>query len=223
MQRRAENPLPFHSSTILVGSARPSVHARVMRIRSLVLTLLVLVLAAGCRDDVTWNGTSIDPPMEAKPFQLLSSDGPVQLADYRGQFVILTFGYTHCPDVCPATMSHLAQAVNRLGDDADEVQVVLVAVDPERDSPERVDRYAAGFDESFVGVSGSPHQIADVARRYGIYYEKSDSTLSDAGYLVDHTAAVTVLDRQGRTRLIWSFGIGADEIAADLRHLIDQG
>lgn len=192
---------------------------RVQRLWPVLLTLALLLTA--CREDYSFNGTLVEPPMAAKPFELSSGEGPVRLDDFRGRFVALAFGYTNCPDVCPATMSHLAEAMHLLGEDADDVEVVLVAVDPERDTPARVSRYASSFDDSFVGVTGTPEEIADVAERYGIFYQKTDSSLSDVGYLVDHTAAVTVLDRQGRTRLVWSFGVGGDEMAADLRHLID--
>lgn len=181
----------------------------------------LLVALAGCRPSAAdFNGTYLDPPMAAQDVTLASPEGPVRLSDFAGEFVVLNFGYTSCPDVCPATLATLARAKQMLGEDGEDVQVVFVSVDPERDRPQRAADYAAAFDSSFVGLSGSPEAIADAASAYGVFYEKADSTTAtEAGYLVDHTATVFVLDREGRARLLWSFGTDADAMAADLRTL----
>lgn len=184
-----------------------------------------IVVLAGCRPSAEdFNGTYLDPPMPAQDVTLDAPDGPVQLSDFAGEFVLLNFGYTSCPDVCPATLATLARAKRLLGEDGEDVQVVFVSVDPERDRPQRAADYAAAFDSSFVGLSGSPEAIADAASAYGVFYEKADTTatggtVSEAGYLVDHTATVFVLDREGRARLLWSFGTDAEAMAADLRTL----
>src|SRR5690606_25801317 len=127
---------------------------------------LVLLLAlAGCGGPsaADLHGTLLDPPMPGAGFRLTSADRPVQSEDFHGRFVVLAFGYTSCPDVCPATLARLAHAMDLLGESAREVQVVFVSVDPERDDPQRAARFAAAFDERFVGASGSPEAIADVA------------------------------------------------------------
>lgn len=186
---------------------------------------LVLLLAlAGCGGPsaADLHGTLLDPPMPGAGFRLTSADRPVQSEDFHGRFVVLAFGYTSCPDVCPATLARLAHAMDLLGESAREVQVVFVSVDPERDDPQRAARFAAAFDERFVGASGSPEAIADVAGAFGIHYAKAEGQ-SEAGYLVDHTATTTVLDREGNTRLLWSYDTDAEAMASDLRILIAHG
>jgi|SRR5690554_1519801 protein SCO1/2 len=164
-------------------------------------------------------GTLLDPPLAVQDFELSGANGPVKRSDFQGKIVVLFFGYTSCPDVCPTTLASLKKALQLLGDEAESVQVIMVAIDPERDTPDRVSQYVSGFNPSFVGLSGTLEQIAEVASRYGIYYARADST-SDGGYLVDHTATVSVLDREGRTRLLWSFGTTPEEMASDLRRLL---
>lgn len=186
------------------------------------LCAAALFALAACGPSATdFSGTYLDPPMPAKDVTLAAPQGPVQLSDYAGGFVVLNFGYTSCPDVCPATLSTLARAKELLGEAGEDVQVVFVSVDPERDGPERAAGYAAAFDSSFVGLSGTPEAIADAASAYGVFYAKADSAAaSEAGYLVDHTATVFVLDRRGRARLLWSFGTDAEAMADDLRALV---
>lgn len=189
--------------------------------RALLLAPLLLLALAGCGRPgaADFHGTLLEPPMPAAEFALASAEGPVRAEDLSGRLVVLTFGYTSCPDVCPATMARLARAVSLLGKDAGEVQVAFVSVDPERDTPERVARYAAAFDERFLGLSGTPEQVADAAGALGAFFEKAEGQ-SEAGYLVDHTATVFVLDREGRARLIWSYGTEAEAMAEDLRLLV---
>jgi protein SCO1/2 len=192
---------------------------------ALCVGLVVLGGLAGCRPSAAdFNGTFLDPPMPARDVTLASPEGPVQMGDFAGDLVVLNFGYTSCPDVCPATLARLARAKRLLGADGDGVQVVFVSLDPERDRPERAAGYAATFDSSFVGLSGTPEQIADAAAAYGVFYEKAGgadgAAVSEAGYLVDHTATVFVLDGEGRPRLLWSFGTDAEAMAADLRALL---
>lgn len=190
-------------------------------VRLLAATLAALVLLAGCRPAPTdFHGTYLDPPMPAADVTLASAAGPVRLSDFRGDLVVLNFGYTSCPDVCPTTLATLAQARALLGAAAAAVQVVFVSVDPERDAPARAARYAAGFDTTFVGLSGTPAQIADAASAYGVYYARADSGATAAAYLVDHTATVFVLGRDGQARLLWPFGTDAEAMAADLRALL---
>ena len=166
-----------------------------------------------------WHGTRLDPPKPPAGFTLQSADGPVGLDDLKGHVVAMYFGYTFCPDHCPLTLSNLAAAVRLLGRDADAVRVVMVSVDPERDTPEKTTRYARAFHPGFIGLTGSPEQIAEVARSYGIFYRKRPVE-SGAKYLIDHTVSILVLDRRGALSLIWPSGIEPDEIALDLRRLV---
>jgi protein SCO1/2 len=184
---------------------------------------VVLVVASVLSEPVTYHGTHLSPAMPASDFALMSADGPVSPSDFEGQVVPMFFGYTSCPDICPTTLLRLSRALELLeeeGGDRGDVQVVFVSVDPERDTPERASAYARAVDPSFVGLSGSPDQIAEVAGSYGIYYAKADG--SDAiGYLVDHTATITVLDREGRVALLWGATVTAEQMAGDLRNLLE--
>lgn len=167
----------------------------------------------------SFHGMVMQSPEPAPDFTLLSKDGPVSLSDFRGKYVLLYFGYTFCPDVCPATLANLAQALHQIGRGAERVQVIMVSVDPERDTPEKIGEYVAHFDSSFIGLSGDPKDIARIASLYGIFYEKEE-VAGAAGYLVTHTASVRVIDPEGRLKLIWPFGAAPDEIAQDLKFLL---
>ncbi len=168
----------------------------------------------------TYHGTVIQSPDPAKSFTLSGPDGnPVSLQDFRGQAVMLYFGYTFCPDVCPATLVELARAKQLLGKDSENLQVIMVTVDPQRDTPENLEKYVTHFDPSFLGLTGSEDEIAAAATPFGIYYEKQEGSAA-SGYLMDHTASVVVLDPQGHLRLIYPFGTPGDEIAEDIEHLL---
>jgi len=129
------------------------------------------------------------------------------------------FGYTYCPDVCPTTLAELARALQRVGRRADQVQVIMITVDPERDTPEILARYLAHFDARFLGLSGTAAEIAAAATPLGIYFAKHEGTAA-TGYLVDHTATVAVIDRDGYLRLVFPFGTPGEDIASDLIHLL---
>ncbi len=160
------------------------------------------------------------PAGEAQDFTLVGQGGQtIRLSDFRGKLVALYYGYTFCPDVCPTTLAELGQAMKQLGAQADEVQVILVTVDPERDTPDRLAEYVSYFDPSFIGLSGTLDQVAAAAKAFDIYYLKHEGTAA-SGYLVDHTASLRLLDREGRLRLIWPYGTSGDKIARDIKHLL---
>ena len=165
------------------------------------------------------NGTRIDPPKTVDDFTLVSDNGPVSLRDLHGKWVVMYFGYTFCPDVCPATLSKISKALDRLGKDSSQVAVVMVTVDPERDTPEKLGAYVRRYNPNFIGLSGSLGEVDSVARAFGIFYEKKEVSTS-AGYLVDHTASVLLLDREGRINLIWPYEIEVAQMASDLRVLL---
>jgi protein SCO1/2 len=168
----------------------------------------------------TFHGTVLQSPHPAPDFELTASnDQKVRLTDYDGKIVILYFGYTFCPDVCPATLFELKEALNLLGEKANGVQIIMISVDPDRDTPEILADFVNHFHPSFIGVTGTTEEIADVAADYGIFYEAHEGTTA-TGYLVDHTATVLVIDQEGYLKLVFPFGEPAENIAEDLAYLL---
>jgi len=156
-------------------------------------------------------------------FSLPDTNGHVRtLADYKGKVVVLFFGYTHCPDVCPTTLAELSQAMQQLGpDDAKRVQVLFVTVDPARDTPALMAQYVAAFDPSFVGLRpANDAQLKQVTKDFRVYYAKVPGTTAD-NYTMDHTAASYVFDTTGKLRLFARDGQGVTPWVHDLKLLLD--
>ena len=142
------------------------------------------------------------------------------LADYRGKAVVVFFGFTQCPDVCPTALAALAEALRELGpDDAARVQGIFITIDPERDTPELLSRYAPAFHPSFVGLSGDAAATARVAKEFKVIYQKSPGRTPDT-YTMDHSAGMFVFDPNGQLRLYVSHGRGAGALAHDLREIL---
>jgi protein SCO1 len=184
--------------------------------------LLAAVLAlAGCGEQqASFRATDVTGAQFARDFELIGHDGqPRTLADFRGQVVVVFFGFTHCPDVCPITLAELAAALGKLGDDAKRVQVLLVTVDPERDTPDVLGGYVTAFDKSFIGLTGSAEQIAAVAREFKVIYQRVDGSRPDS-YSMDHSAGTFVFDTEGRLRLYVSYGQGSEVFAHDIAQLL---
>ena len=148
----------------------------------------------------------------------------VSIESYRGKPLVVYFGYTNCPDVCPTTLSELARATKALGERANDLQVAMITIDPERDTPDHMSQYARAFHPAFAGLGGSADQIADAAMRFGVHYARSEegATTSAAGYAMEHSASVMVLDASGQLRLIFPFGMSSAEMAEDLRTLLES-
>jgi Uncharacterized protein SCO1/SenC/PrrC, involved in biogenesis of respiratory and photosynthetic systems len=169
----------------------------------------------------SFHGWLLDPPAEAPNIELVDQYGnPFRLSEHRGNVVVLFFGYTNCPDVCPATLAYYTQVKRELGELADRVRFVFVTVDPEYDTPERLERYISRFDPSFYGLWGTPEQIREIAAEYGVYVEKVEAEESPVGYWVNHTSFSFVIDPDGNWRLAHPFGTHPQDIAADLRRLL---
>ncbi len=184
----------------------------------------IAVLVAGSildRGAPSYHGSLLDPPLPERDFELVSADGPVRLSELRGRHVAIFFGYTFCPDVCPMTLAKLASARAELGDRGKGLAIVLVTVDPERDTPERLAEYTRAFGDDVLGLTGSPEDIAAVASSFGIFYERREGD-TEGGYLVDHSATITVLDREGRPRMLWAPQLGVQELASDMRSLLRE-
>ncbi|GAA6756239.1 SCO family protein [Thermus thalpophilus] len=185
----------------------------------LVLALLALAYLLLPRGH-TFYGTRLLNPKPVD-FALEGPQGPVRLSQFQDKVVLLFFGFTHCPDVCPTTLLALKRAYERLSPQEQErVRVIFISVDPERDSPEVADRYAKNFHPSFLGLSGSPEAIQEVARTFGVYYQKTQYR-GPGEYLVDHTATTFVV-RGGRLVLLFSPEKveATDKVVADLRALL---
>lgn len=186
-----------------------------------IATILVLVVGIYFLRPHTFHGTVIQSPDPSYNFTLKSADGDVTLSDFRGKLVLLYFGYTFCPDICPGTLANVAQALREMGTKADDVQLIMVSLDPERDTPEKLKEYMGHFYPSFIGITGEKEQIDEITSLYGVFYQKTDG--SDAtGYLIDHTATLMVLDREGYLKLVFPFGVTSEEIADDLKYMIRQ-
>jgi protein SCO1/2 len=211
-------------------AAAPSAPARRSSMRPLVwaasfLALLIVVSVIGW-----WNlppqlhGIQLQSPRVANDFTLSTSTGEsMSLSDFRGKYVVLFFGYTYCPDVCPTTLNDLQQMVKALGPErAEDLQVVMVSVDPERDTPEQLATYLDYFDPAFIGMTGTVEEIQPVARQFGIFFERQEGS-ANTNYLVDHTSAVTVIDPEGHVRMIFTYGVKGEEMASDIRYLMRRG
>jgi protein SCO1 len=198
----------------------------------------------------SFHGTDLGPGIPAHEFTLLDTRGEhASLSDFRGRAVLMFFGYTHCPDVCPLTLGKLRLALEQVGDRARDVQVVLVTVDPEMDTPERMRQYLANFDAGFVGLTGTREQLETVTKAYGVYAGDPPPAATDhaghgphadtdahaghgedphAGHgahrppprLIDHTSQVFGIDRRGNFRLLWGSDVTAEQVAEDVRRLL---
>ena len=190
--------------------------------RRLALSFFALC-AAGCMDaKPQFKAVDITGAEYARDFTLPDATGkPRSLKDFQGKAVVVFFGYTQCPDVCPTTLSELAAVKKLLGADGDKVQGVFVTIDPERDTPDVLKAYMANFDPTFVALRGTPEQTAAIAKDFKVYYKKNESK-TPGTYTMDHSAASFVYDAQGRLRLYTRYGSGAQALADDLKLLLAQ-
>jgi len=156
----------------------------------------------------------------AKGFTLTDHQGnPRSLGDFKGKAVIVFFGFTQCPDVCPTTLAEMAEARKLLGDQADKLQVLFITVDPERDTPQLLANYVPAFDPSFIGLTGDQAAIEKVAKEFRVFYQKVPGK-EKGSYSMDHTAGSYVFDPQGRIRLFVRHGQGPEVIAQDIKRLL---
>lgn len=199
-----------------------------MHRRALLGLILFGVLGvAGCGDSgeqAQLKGSDITGADFGRSLDLTDHNGRrVSLETFRGKLVVLFFGYTHCPDVCPTTLSDMAQAIKLMGPDAaGKVQVLFASVDPERDTPDILKAYVPYFHESFLGLYGTPEEVAKAANEFKVMYRKHVEP-GASSYLVDHSAGSYVLDRTGQLRLYLPFAHPPQDIAQDLNTLLHAG
>jgi protein SCO1/2 len=186
------------------------------------VSLLTAFALAACQP-YQFRGTEYIDPSTAPDFELTRADGsPLRLSDLRPKVVLLFFGFTSCPDVCPTTLADGKRILEGLGQDVDRAAFLFVTVDPDRDTPEVMGRYAARFHPAIVGLSGQADDLAAVWRDYGIFVEKQPLGQSAAAYTVTHTARIFLIDQEGRLRLSYSFGTPYEDILSDLVHVLSE-
>jgi protein SCO1/2 len=190
--------------------------------RTLLFLGAFLLALVGCQQQSapSFNSVDVTGANYARDFALTDQTGAKKsLADYRGKVVLVFFGYTQCPDVCPTTMADMAQVKAKLGSDGDKLQVVFITVDPERDTPSVLAQYVPSFDKSFVGLYGSADEIARTAKEFKVIYMKVPGK-TPTSYGIDHTAGSYVFDRQGKLRLFVKHSQSIDSVAADIKRLM---
>lgn len=193
-----------------------------MQRRTALTTLAGSFLAlAGCADGKPqFKAVDITGAEYARDFALPDVNGRTRsIKDFAGKVVVVFFGYTQCPDVCPTTLTEIAQARKLLGPDGDKVQAVFITVDPERDTPEVLKAYVGNFGADIVALRGTAEQTAAVAKDYKVYYKKVEGK-APGTYFMDHSAASYVYDPQGRLRLYTRYGSGAQALADDVKLLL---
>ncbi|MCG2585353.1 SCO family protein [Massilia sp. TS11] len=193
--------------------------------KKLLLALIATAaLLAGCKkpEAQSFQNTDITGIDYAQDFSLTDMNGkPRKLADFAGKVVVIFFGYTQCPDVCPTTMAEMANVMKELGSDADKVQVLFISVDPERDTPALLASYVPQFDKRFLGLVGDNNQTAQTAKQFKVFYSKVPGK-DEKTYTMDHTAGSFVFDTKGKPRLFLRHGQGAAPIVHDLKILLKQ-
>ena len=186
--------------------------------------ILLVLLIAGCTPErPIFNAIDITGANYAQSFTLKDHNGSQRsLSDFKGKVVVVFFGYTQCPDVCPTSLSELVRVKQLLGTNGSLMQGVFVTLDPERDKPEMLKAYMANFDDSFVAFVPTPAELEDLAKKFKIYYKRVEGQ-TPTSYTMDHSTGSYVYDQQGRLRLFGQYGLGAEKLVQDIQVLIKQG
>ena len=187
------------------------------------IVVMAALAAAACSPGTPkFMASDVTKTTFGRDFALVDHNGkPRTLSDYRGKVVVLFFGYTQCPDVCPTTLAELADVMKRLGPDAERVQVLFVTVDPGRDTPELLSKYVPAFDPRFTGLYGDADATARTAKEFKILFQKQPGQTPGA-YTVDHSAGTFIFDPNGKLRVYVSYGQGPDVFAHDIRELLKK-
>ena len=192
-----------------------------MNVLKLTFILLLAMLLQACSEPLNWNASDISGVMPDLEFSLIGPDGEVvESKSLQGKPVLIFFGFTSCPDVCPTTLTQLSVVMKKLGPQADDVQIVLVSVDPDRDTPKVMKRYTASFGLWLLGLTGSDQALTTLRKTYGVY-AAMESSDDKGAYNVMHSAAVFAFDAKGRARLLISDVTDSDAVVADIKQLIN--
>ena len=179
-------------------------------------------LSACSKSKAEFRGVDITGADYARDFQLMDHNGQQRsIKDFAGKVVVVFFGFTQCPDVCPTSMQEMAEVKQKLGADGDRLQGIFITVDPERDELAMLKAYMANFDPSFLALRPTPEQLPVLAKDYKIYYKKVDGQ-TPTSYTMDHSAGSYVYDPQGRLRVYERYGSGTEVLAADVRTLLSE-
>lgn len=194
------------------------------RLSAALLIAAAMLMGSGCNQPVDqqdiFKATDVTGADFAKDFHLTDHGGqPRTLSDFKGRVVVLFFGYIHCPDICPNTLSELATVMQRLGADAAKVQVLFVTLDPERDTPAILAQFVPSFNPKFIGLYGTPAQTAETGKEYKLVVQKQPGK-SKGSYTLDHSAGIYIYDTAGKLRLYASYGLGVNALLADIQTLL---
>lgn len=197
-----------------------------MSTRRFALAALAALSLAACQksgpDKLAFQGIDLTGAEYARTLNLTDQDGRARsLADFKGKVLVVFFGYTQCPDVCPTTMAEVAEVKRSLGADGDKVQGIFVTVDPERDTGQLLKAYMASFDPSFVALRGSAEQTQAAAKEFKVFYAKVPGKTAES-YTMDHTAASFIFDTEGRVRVYARYGAGAEPLVHDIKLLLAE-
>ncbi len=185
-----------------------------------ILLVVILLSSLAACSPPEFKGTSMPEPLPVKDFTLTAKgDTPVSLSDFEDKIVLLYFGYTFCPDVCPTSMADLAKVQREIDDAGEDIQVIMVSVDPERDTPDKLAEYVEHFHPTFIGLTGTPEEIDEAGERYGLHYEIHEGTAA-SGYLIDHTARIYLI-QDGMYSHSFGFGTTWQDMVNDLEILLN--
>lgn len=188
-----------------------------------VLSVLVgLVIKFSLNQEYEYHGVVYQDSQPAPPIDLASAKGDFLLSEQTGKVVLIFFGYASCPDICPSTLSDMKRVVASLNSYEEDVLVAFVTVDPDRDSIEKLGEYVALFNQDFIGLSGTEEALASIWNNYGVVREIDDSSESMAGYLVNHTSRIYLIDPHGRLYITYGFGTPPENISEDIQHILDE-
>ena len=193
-----------------------------MRALKLTLTLLLAILLQSCNEPLNWNTTDVSGMMPDLEFTLTGPDGEViDARSLQGKPILIFFGFTNCPNICPTTLTQLSVLMKKLGPQANDIQVALVSVDPDRDTPQVMKSYTASFGPWLLGLTGPDEALTTLRKAYGVY-AAMESSDSKGTYNVMHSTAIFAFDAKGRARLLISDIYDNDAVISDLKQLIDQ-
>jgi len=186
------------------------------------ISITLFLFLAGCQSsDLSFRGTELGDSIPTTDFTLTDQyNQPFTLSDHKGKVVLLFFGFTYCPDVCPLTLSTWKKVQDAIEAEVDKVKFVYITVDPERDTPEKIASHLAVFSPDFIGLTGPVADLQEVYSSYGVYREKNQISDSAAGYLINHTSRINIIDTQGKWQLSFSHDASVEDLVHDIRLLL---